>query len=187
MIRDSKSNISVSKGHGYTVEKVKFAVNFVEKAGRNTTIDEWVAAYNYIKNANETAQGCQSCKAAKFTAAVRNYARYGYLTLLNEGHSPEEFKDAASKDVERKDETDAILAERPVKTAEDELLENALESLHNVQETTENDVQEVVDKVVEEKQSAASKDGAASQSNVQRDVERTKVRRKKNVKSDDKQ
>lgn len=148
MIRDSKSNISVSKGHGYTVEKVKFAVNFVEKAGRNTTIDEWVAAYNYIKNANETAQGCQSCKAAKFTAAVRNYARYGYLTLLNEGHSPEEFKD------------------EPVKTAEDELLENALESLHNVQETTENDVQEVVDKVVEQK---------------------PKVRRKKNVKSDDKQ
>lgn len=148
MIRNSKSNISVSKGHGYTVEKVKFAVNFVEKAGRNTTIDEWVAAYNYIKNANETAQGCQSCKAAKFTAAVRNYARYGYLTLLNEGHSPEEFKD------------------EPVKTAEDELLENALESLHNVQETIENDVQEVVDKVVEQK---------------------PKVKRKKNDKSDNKQ
>ena len=158
MIRNANRNISVAKGHGYEIEKVKFAVNFVEKAGRNTTIDEWVSAYNYIKNANETAQGCQSCKAAKFTAAVRNYARYGYLTLLNEGHSPEEFKD------------------EPVKTAEDELLENALESLHNVQETTENDVQEVVDKVVEEKPSAASKD-----------VERTKVRRKKNVKSDDKQ
>jgi len=148
MIRNANRNISVAKGHGYEIEKVKFAVNFVEKAGRNTTIDEWVAAYNYIKNANETAHGCQSCKAAKFTAAVRNYARYGYLTLLNEGHSPEEFKD------------------EPVKTAEDELLENALESLHNVQETTENDVQEVVDKVVEQK---------------------PKVKRKKNVKSDDKQ
>lgn len=156
MIRNANRNISVAVGHGYTLDKVKFAVNFVEKAGRNTTIDEWVAAYNYIKNANETAQGCQACKAAKFTAAVRNYARYGYLTLLNEGHSPEEFKD----------EPDAILAERPVKTAEDELLENALESLHNVQETTENDVQEVVDKVIEQK---------------------PKVRRKKNVKSDNKQ
>ena len=148
MIRNANRNISVAKGHGYEIEKVKFAVNFVEKAGRNTTIDEWVAAYNYIKNANETAQGCQSCKAAKFTAAVRNYARYGYLTLLNEGHSPEEFKD------------------EPVKTAEDELLENALESLHNVQETIENDVQEVVDKVIEQK---------------------PKVKKKKNVKSDDKQ
>lgn len=150
MIRDSKSNISVSKGHGYTVEKVKYAVNFVEKAGRNTTIDEWVAAYNYIKNANETAQGCQACKAAKFTAAVRNYARYGYLTLLNEGHSPEEFKD------------------KPVKTAEDELLENALESLHNVQKTTENSCDE-------EKQPETVAE------------QKPKVRRKKNVKSDDKQ
>ena len=148
MIRNANRNISVAKGHGYEIEKVKFAVNFVEKAGRNTTIDEWVAAYNYIKNANETAQGCQACKAAKFTAAVRNYARYGYLTLLNEGHSPEEFKD------------------EPVKTAEDELLENALESLHNEQDTTENDVQEVVDKVVEQK---------------------PKVKRKKNDKSDNKQ
>lgn len=162
MIRDSKSNISVSKGHGYTVEKVKYAVNFVEKAGRNTTIDEWVAAYNYIKNANETAQGCQACKAAKFTAAVRNYARYGYLTLLNEGHSPEEFKD------------------EPVKTAEDELLENALESLHNVQETIENDVQEVVSTVTE-----TADEGEPTVELPQ--PSKPKVRRKKNVKSDDKQ
>ena len=162
MIRDSKSNISVSKGHGYTVEKVKFAVNFVEKSGRNTTIDEWVAAYNYIKNANETAQGCQACKAAKFTAAVRNYARYGYLTLLNEGHSPEEFKD------------------EPVKTAEDELLENALESLHNVQETIENDVQEVVSTVTE-----TADEGEPTVELPQ--PSKPKVRRKKNAKSDDKQ
>lgn len=150
MIRNANRNISVAKGHGYEIEKVKYAVNFVEKAGRNTTIDEWVAAYNYIKNANETAQGCQACKAAKFTAAVRNYARYGYLTLLNEGHSPEEFKD------------------EPVKTAEDELLENALESLHNVQETTENSCDE-------EKQPETVAE------------QKPKVRRKKNVKSDDKQ
>ena len=124
MIRNANRNISVAKGHGYTLEKVKYAVNFVEKAGRNTTINDWVAAYNYIKNANETAQGCQACKAAKFTAAVRNYARYGYMTLLNEGYSPDDFTDATSsdgaasqsdvqRDVERKDEPDAILAERP--------------------------------------------------------------------------
>ena len=162
MIRDSKSNISVSKGHGYTVEKVKFAVNFVEKSGRNTTIDEWVAAYNYIKNANETAQGCQACKAAKFTAAVRNYARYGYLTLLNEGYSPDDFKD------------------EPVKTAEDELLENALESLHNVQETIENDVQEVVSTVTE-----TADEGEPTVELPQ--PSKPKVRRKKNAKSDDKQ
>lgn len=91
MIRDSKRNISVAKGHGYTVDKVKFAMEFVQKAGRNTTLADWVNAYNYIKDANETAEGCQACKGAKFTAAVRNYAQYGYLTLLNDGHRPEEF------------------------------------------------------------------------------------------------
>ena len=162
MIRNANRNISVAKGHGYEIEKVKFAVNFVEKAGRNTTIDEWVAAYNYIKNANETAQGCQSCKAAKFTAAVRNYARYGYLTLLNEGYSPDDFKD------------------EPVKTAEDELLENALESLHNVQETIENDVQEVVSTVTE-----TADEGEPTVELPQ--PSKPKVRRKKNAKSDDKQ
>lgn len=93
MIRNANRNISVASGHGYTLQKVKFAKDFVDKAGRNTTIQDWVDAYNYIKNANETAQGCQACKAAKFTAAVRNYARYGYMTLLNEGYKPEDFED----------------------------------------------------------------------------------------------
>lgn len=93
MIRNANRNISVAKGHGYTLSKVKFAKDFVEKSGRNTTIQDWVDAYNYIKDANETAQGCQACKAAKFTAAVRNYARYGYMTLLNEGYSPSDFEE----------------------------------------------------------------------------------------------
>lgn len=159
MIRDSKSNISVSKGHGYTVEKVKFAVNFVEKAGRNTTIDDWVAAYNYIKNANETAQGCQACKAAKFTAAVRNYARYGYLTLLNEGHSPEEFKDAASKDVERKDEPASEKVEVASETAsEPEVVSTVTETADEGEPTVELP-----------------------------QPSKPKVKKKKNVKSDDKQ
>ena len=86
-------NISVSKGHGYDFQKVKFAMDFVNKAGRNTTINDWVDAYNYIKGTNETATGCQACKAAKFTAAVRNYAQYGYLTLINFGYKPDDFKD----------------------------------------------------------------------------------------------
>ena len=98
MIRNTNRNISVAKGHGYTLSKVKFAKDFVEKSGRNTTIQDWVDAYNYIKDANETAQGCQACKAAKFTAAVRNYARYGYMTLLNEGYSPSDFEEPVKVD-----------------------------------------------------------------------------------------
>lgn len=93
MIRNANRNISVAKGHGYEFSKVKFALDFVNKAGRNTTIEDWVNAYNYIKGTNEDAKGCKACKAAKFTAGVRNYAQYGYLTLLNEGYKQEDFKD----------------------------------------------------------------------------------------------
>lgn len=93
MIRNSNRNISVAKGHGYTFDKVKYALDFVNKAGRNTTIEDWVAAYNHIKGTNEDAKGCKACKAAKFTAGVRNYAQYGYLTLLNEGYKQEDFLD----------------------------------------------------------------------------------------------
>ena len=167
MIRNANRNISVAKGHGYEIEKVKYAVNFVEKAGRNTTIDEWVAAYNYIKNANETAQGCQSCKAAKFTAAVRNYARYGYLTLLNEGHSPEEFKDEPASEKGR--DTGRASVEVASETASEP------EVVSTVTETAD-EGEPTVELPQPSKPSAASKD-----------VERTKVRRKKNAKSDDKQ
>lgn len=143
MIRNSNRNISVAKGHQYTVEKVKFAMDFVSKAGRNTTLQDWVDAYNYIKNANETTDGCHSCKGAKFTAAVRNYAQYGYLTLLNEGHSPEEFvhhpepaevfdKKEMSSNTEQEQESEQPVIE--IVTKDDETLANALESLHKVQE-----------------------------------------------------
>lgn len=146
MIRNANRNISVAKGHGYTFEKVKFAKDFVEKSGRNTTIQDWVDAYNYIKDANETAQGCQACKAAKFTAAVRNYARYGYMTLLNEGYKPEDFRDngniVETSNVEETtengfepekqsetvvDEPDAILAERPASETVEPASETASE------------------------------------------------------------
>ena len=119
MIRNANRNISVAVGHGYTLQKVKFAVNFVQKSGRNTTINDWVAAYNYIKDANETAQGCQACKAAKFTAAVRNYARYGYMTLLNEGYKPEDFKDKPVKvdEISKVDATEPEVVSTVTETA----------------------------------------------------------------------
>lgn len=90
-------NISVSKSHNYTVEKVKYAMDFLKRQGRNTTLDEWVEVYNYVKGTNETAKGCQRCAAAKFKAGVNNYAHYGYMTLINEGHSSDEFTDKPKK------------------------------------------------------------------------------------------
>lgn len=92
LVRNKENrNISVTVGHGYTVEKVARAMKFVSSAGRNTKLSEWVEMYNYLKNADEKVVGCKACAAAKYTASVRNYARLGYLTLLNEGHTPEEF------------------------------------------------------------------------------------------------
>ena len=135
MIRNANRNISVAKGHGYTLEKVKFAVNFVQKSGRNTTINDWVAAYNYIKDANETAQGCQACKAAKFTAAVRNYARYGYMTLLNEGYKPEDFKDNGNIVEDSKVEETAENGFEPEKQSETVVDEPASEKVEVASET----------------------------------------------------
>ena len=155
---NSDRNISVSPGHQYTFEKVKYAIDFVNKAGRNTTINDWVEAYNYLRGTNETAQGCQSCKAAKFTAAVRNYARYGYMTLLNFGYTPDDFKD----NVEPASEPEVV---------------------STVTETADEGEPTVEDAILAERQlPQPSKQSAAS-----KDVERTKVRRKKNAKSDDKQ
>lgn len=92
LVRNKENrNISVSKGHQYTVEKVSKAIEFVNHAGRNTKVQEWVEMYNYLRNADEKIIGCKPCAAAKYTASVRNYAHLGYLTLLNEGHKPEEF------------------------------------------------------------------------------------------------
>lgn len=91
LIRNKNNNIVVAKGHGYTVEKVKAALKFINSTGRNTKVQEWVEMYNYLKNASDKVEGCKPCAAAKYTASVRNYAKYGYLTLLNEGHKPEEF------------------------------------------------------------------------------------------------
>ena len=94
---NQNKNISVSKSHNYTVEKVKYAMDFLKRQGRNTTLDEWVEVYNYVKGTNETAKGCQRCAAAKFKAGVNNYAHYGYMTLINEGHSSDEFIDKPKK------------------------------------------------------------------------------------------
>ena len=165
LIRNRKNeNIVVASGHGYTVEKVKKAMEFINHTGRNTTVEQWVEMYNYLKNTNESATGCKSCAAAKYTASVRNYAKYGYLTLLNEGHNPEEFGIGEKKkeepvenvenriDLGKKEETvdnvKEALEEEP--KVEEEVIENVKEALQ------EEEVQE--EPVEEEKQEEIAQD-----------------------------
>ena len=120
LIRNKNNNIVVASGHGYTVEKVSKALKFINSVGRNTKVQEWVEMYNYLKNASDKVEGCKACAAAKYTASVRNYAKYGYLTLLNEGHKPEEFGIGEKKTQEpiENEEKRIVLEEKVEETKE---------------------------------------------------------------------
>ena len=167
MIRNANRNISVAKGHGYEFSKVKFALDFVNKAGRNTTLEDWVNAYNYIKGTNETAKGCQVCKSAKFTAGVRNYAQYGYLTLLNEGYKAEDFKD--KPELNNAEPQDVETETSPETCNEEQQVPELFNEVKPLAETTENDcveekqpetvAEDTVKEVVEEQPNVRKKAG----------------------------
>lgn len=143
LVRNKENrNIAVSKGHQYTVEKVRKAMEFVNHTGRNTTVQEWVEMYNYLKNADESIKGCKPCAAAKYTASVRNYARLGYLTLLNEGHKPEEFGIGEKKVQEpiENEEKRIVLEEKVEEPKEDAVIEEVKEALQEEPVTSENEV-----------------------------------------------
>lgn len=145
LIRSKNATFAVAQGHGYTVEKVKAALKFINSAGRNTKVQEWVEMYNYLKNASDKVEGCKPCAAAKYTASVRNYAKYGYLTLLNEGHKPEEFGIGEKKAQEPiENEEKRIVLEEPVQ--EDKVIEEVKEALtsESEEEPQEEPVQEEV-------------------------------------------
>ena len=117
-MRVNNSNIGYSRVHNYTVEKVKWAMEFVNKTNRFTSVQEWLDAYNYLKGTNKKLEGCRSCAATKYIQGVKNYAKLGYLVLLNEGHKVEEFKDEPEVEEVQQDETEVIENEekRIVKT-----------------------------------------------------------------------
>lgn len=146
LIRNKNNNIVVASGHGYTVEKVSKALKFINSVGRNTKVQEWVEMYNYIKNASDKVEGCKACAAAKYTASVRNYAKYGYLTLLNEGHKPEEFGIGEKKTQEpiENEEKRIVLEEKVEEPKEDAVIEEVKEALQE-EAAEEPKVEEVVE------------------------------------------
>ena len=145
LIRNKNNNIVVASGHGYTVEKVSKALKFINSVGRNTKVQEWVEMYNYLKNASDKVEGCKSCAAAKYTASVRNYAKYGYLTLLNEGHKPEEFGIGEKKTQEpiENEEKRIVLEEKVEEPKEDAVIEEVKEALQ--EEATEEQQEEATE------------------------------------------
>lgn len=83
-------SIAVSSTNGYTVEKVQKAIEFVKHATRRgTKFEDYLNMYNYLRGTNEVLPNCKVCGAAKYIAAVENYAKYGYLTLINKGVDPD--------------------------------------------------------------------------------------------------
>lgn len=168
LIRNKENrNIAVSKGHQYTVEKVKKAMEFINHTGRNTTVEQWVEMYNYLKNADDSIKGCKPCAAAKYTASVRNYARFGYLTLLNEGHKPEEFgigEKKVKEPIENEEKrivltSDSEVLQKVEEPKEDAVIEDVKEALQEEPVTSENEVivNEMSD-VQEEKQEEIAQD-----------------------------
>lgn len=159
LVRNKENrNISVSKGHQYTVEKVRKAIEFVNNAGRNTKVQEWVEMYNYLRNADEKIVGCKPCAAAKYTASVRNYAHLGYLTLLNESHKPEEFgigEKKVQEPIENKEKRIVLEEPKVEEPKEDVVIEEVKEALQEEPVTSENEVivnemSDVQDEVTEE-------------------------------------
>lgn len=155
LIRNKNNNIVVASGHGYTVEKVSKALKFINSAGRNTKVQEWVEMYNYLKNASDKVEGCKACAAAKYTASVRNYAKYGYLTLLNEGHKPEEFGIGEKKTQEpiENEEKRIVLEEKVEEPKEDAVIEEVKEALQEEPVQEETTEEPKVEEVVEETKS----------------------------------
>lgn len=89
-INNNGRTIAVSSKNGYTIEKVQKAVEFVKHATRRgTKFEDYLNMYNYLKGTNEVLPNCKVCGAAKFIAAVENYAKYGYLTLVANGVDPD--------------------------------------------------------------------------------------------------
>lgn len=152
LIRNKNNNIVVASGHGYTVEKVSKALKFINSVGRNTKVQEWVEMYNYLKNASDKVEGCKACAAAKYTASVRNYAKYGYLTLLNEGHKPEEFGIGEKKTQEpiENEEKRIVLEEKVEEPKEDAVIEEVKEALQEEPVQEEPAEEPKVEEVVEE-------------------------------------
>ena len=143
LIRNGKHNISVATVNGYTVKKVKKAIEFVKKANRRTPLNDYLQMYNYLKDTNEVVRGCNSCAYTKYKLAVERYAKYGYLTLVNTGTDP------------------SLLDTDLVETKEDEHVENEKERINlgekaNDEKAVE-EVKKEIDKIVKKKKISKKK------------------------------
>ena len=108
-INKNGRSISVSKNNGYTIEKVQKAIEFVKHAKRRSTrLEEYLDMYNYLKDANDTMPNCKVCGSAKYIAAVDNYAKYGYLTLVANGVDGDILNGLKSESDGDKKETDTV-------------------------------------------------------------------------------
>ena len=160
LIRNGKHNISVATVNGYTVEKVKKAIEFVKKANRRTPLNDYLEMYNYLKDTNEVVRGCNSCAYTKYKLAVERYAKYGYLTLVNTGTDP------------------SLLDTDLVETKEAEHVENEKERINLGEKANDEKAVEEVKKEVEK---------TSKKKTSRKKTNKTTVEEKKDDKIEDKQ
>ena len=160
LIRNGKHNISVATVNGYTVEKVKKAIEFVKKANRRTPLNDYLEMYNYLKDTNKVVRGCNSCAYTKYKLAVERYAKYGYLTLVNTGTDP------------------SLLDTDLVETKEAEHVENEKERINLGEKANDEKAVEEVKKEVEK---------TSKKKTSRKKTNKTTVEEKKDDKIEDKQ
>lgn len=177
LIRNAKRNIAVSSSHSYTVEKVKKAMDFVNASGRLTTPQQWVDVYNEIKGTDEKLTGCKSCAIAKFTAGVRNYAKMGYLVLLNEGHTPQEFGIGVEEEK----------VEIPIENEENRI-QGVIDKVEEIQDEVKETVDETpVEDTKEDVKEETVEEEVKEETDVKEEKPRKKGRKNKDGKVEDKQ
>lgn len=172
-LRGTGRSISVSSNNGYTIEKVRRAVEFVKHARRRSTkLEDYLEVYNYLRNANEKLPSCKACGSAKYIAAVENYAKYGYLTLVNSGVDPDILN--GTKDYEGSNNGDTVSTDGKDEGVEKKA--DAVEAQKGAQETSET----TEDKGVAESADSVLGDEENTASTEKTDSEKTaKVRTKK--------
>lgn len=130
MIRNTKT-ISEALNERYTVEKVRFANEFLKThpQSRNIKYEDWLEAYNYIRNANDVInpKTCKPCTFSKYVISIKNYAQYGKQILLQRGID-------IDKPIEETPVEEEIIEETPI--------DKPIEEPETIEETIEEPIEE---------------------------------------------
>ena len=129
-IMEAQRNVSISAVNGYTVEKTLIAEKMLAEFAlnqRHFPLEKIVETYNTIRGTNVQVPDCKSCGVEKYITSIKNYAKYGRMTLIND--NPNAF-DVPVEDI--KPQPQVIAPERIVTGIEDKVEEEPVEKIKEV-------------------------------------------------------